>query len=461
MFTRETVRIALGLGLALSAEALGWTLREGHPLAIGLALGAVGLVGLPTLRKGVLSLLHGRLNIHLLMTVAVVSAMVLGHWGEAAVVISLYALAELLEDRALERSERTLQALLTLHTPTATMWMPSGEWQSVAVDTVRVGARLRVAPGERIPLDGTVVRGTSTVDQSPITGESVPIEKQEGDPVYAGSLNQYGALEITVTAEHGATKLDQIARTVQEAQAQKTRTERWIDRFAQWYTPVLFGLAVLVALLLPPIAQVPYSESIYRALVLLVLGCPCALVISVPVTILSALTASARMGVLVRGGRVIEQCAHIQRVLFDKTGTLTLGKPQLVRVVSLDGQPESVHHQVASSLAHHSEHPIAQALRADALPALPVDDFKALPGMGMVARLQGQQVWVGNHRLIEQVGRCSKALEEVLENLESQGYTVVVLFDSQPRAVFALQDLPRPSAKPAIAELHTMGIPTA
>jgi len=458
MFTRESVRIAFGLLLALTAEAIGWGLNEGHPITIGLALSAIGLVGVPTLRKGLWSLLNRRLNIHLLMTVAVLGAIVLGHWGEAAVVITLYALAELLEERAIERSERTLQALLNLHPPTATMLLPTGEWQSVSVEQVPLGARLRVAPGERIPLDGTVAEGTSTVDQSPITGESVPVEKQAGAPVYAGTLNQYGALEITVTAEAGNTKLDQIAHTVQEAHAQKTRAERWIDRFAQVYTPILFGLAILVALLLPPIAKVPYSEGVYRALVLLVLGCPCALVISVPVTILSALTASARRGILVRGGRVIEQCAQIKQVLFDKTGTLTLGKPQLVKVVSLDGQPEAAHHQIASSLAQHSEHPLAQALRANSLPVLAVSDFQALPGMGMTALVEGRQVWVGNHRLIEQQGRCSKVLEEVLESLEAQGYTVVVLFDSQPRAVFALQDLPRASARSAGERLRAIGV---
>ncbi len=452
-------RIAIALLLAISAEVIGWVFGEGHPLSILFALSAIGLVGGPTLRKGLTSLLRGRLNIHLLMTVAVVGAIVLGHWGEAGVVIALYALAEQLEDLAVERSERTLKALLNLQAPTATIQTPSGEWITVEVGAVPVGARIRVAPGERIPLDGTVIGGTSTVDQSPITGESVPVEKQVGDPVYAGTLNQYGALEITVTAEQGATKLAQIARAVEEAQARKTHAERWIDQFAQVYTPILFGLAVLVAVLLPPLAQVPFSEGVYRALVLLVLGCPCALVISVPVTILSALTGLAKMGVLVRGGLFIERMAGVRRLIFDKTGTLTYGKPQLVKVKRLDGGDEERYRQLASSLAHQSEHPIAQALRTAHSKPLPVSAFRALPGMGMVGVVEGRQVWVGNHRLIESERRCSKALEEVLEQLESQGYTVVVLFDTQPRAVFALQDLPHPTAKPAVSELHALGVP--
>lgn len=461
---RQNWQIGVGLAIALSAEAAEWL---GLPaiVPILLAMTAIALAGRAVLWQGLHALLRLRPNIYLLMTLAGAGAIALGKWGEAAVVLTLYALAELLEQRAAERSERSLRAALQLAPSEATVQTPDGAWQTVPIAQIRVGQRIRVKPGERIPLDGIVVAGISSVDQSPITGESVPAEKSPGDAVYAGSLNLHGSLEIEVAATADETLVAHIARTVAQAQARRAQVDRFMDRFARVYTPLMLALATGVAVLPPLLSGAPLTDWLYRGLVFLVLGCPCALVISTPVTLLSALSGLARRGVVVKGALVLEQAAGLRAFAFDKTGTLTHGKLQVELVRSLDRQPLERHLQTALSLAMHSEHPIAQAIRdycrqQGATPQ-PLESFVATPGLGMTGVLDGTPVRMGNHRFVEQHQACSKSLEAVLEPLEAQGLTTVVLFDQQPRAVFALRDRVRPDAAETIRQLHTLGLHTA
>ncbi|GIV11305.1 MAG: hypothetical protein KatS3mg020_0796 [Fimbriimonadales bacterium] len=449
--------------LALSAEVAEWLgLHETAPML--LAALAIALAGRDVVWQGLHTLIRLRSNIYLLMFLASVGAIALGKWSEAAVVLTLYALAELLEQRATERSERSLRAALQLAPQEATAQTPEGDWRVIPIAQVQVGQRIRVKPGERIPLDGAVKAGASAVDQSPITGESVPVEKSAGDAVYAGSLNLHGSLEIEVQATADETIVAHIARTVAQAQARRAQVDRFMDRFARIYTPLMLALAMGVAVLPPLVAGASWSDWLYRGLVFLVLGCPCALVIGTPVTLLSALTGLARRGVVVKGAVVLEQAARLRVFAFDKTGTLTYGKLRVKLARSLDRQPVQSHLEIALSLAIHSEHPVAQAIRDYCLQqgatARPVESFKAVPGLGMMGEINGKTFRMGNHRFVEQHNSCSKSLKAILEQLESQGLTPVVLFDYQPRAVFALNDTVRSDAKPTIKQLHALGLHT-
>lgn len=451
------------MALALSAEVAEWLgLHDAVPMA--LAALAIAIAGRSVLGQGLHALVRLRPNIYLLMFLAGAGAIALGKWSEAAVVLTLYALAELLEQRAAERSERSLRAALQLAPQEATAQTPNGDWRTVPIAQIQVGQRIRVKPGERIPLDGAVTAGASAVDQSPITGESAPVEKTAGDTVYAGSLNLHGSLEIEVQATADETVVAHIARTVAQAQARRAQVDRFMDRFARVYTPLMLALATGVAVLPPLFMGASWSDWLYRGLVFLVLGCPCALVISTPVTLLSALTGLARRGVVVKGAVVLEQASRLRAFAFDKTGTLTYGKQRVELARSLDRQPLQSHLELALSLAMHSEHPVAQAIRDYCLQqgatARSVESFEATPGLGMAGAIDGKTFRMGNHRFVEQHDACSKTLEAILEQLESQGLTPVVLFDYQPRAVFALRDTVRPDAKPALEQLHALGLHT-
>jgi Cd2+/Zn2+-exporting ATPase len=460
---RQYGAIGVGLALAFGAELAEWLGLEGV-LPIALASAAILLAGRDVLLQGIRALTRLRPNIYLLITLASAGALTLGKWGEAAVVLTLYALAELLEQRAAERSERSLRAALEIAPAEATVQTPDGEWRAIPVAQIQLGQRVRIKPGERVPIDGVVRAGASAVDQSPLTGESVPVEKSVGDTVYAGSLNLHGSLEVEASTTAEGTLVAHIARVVAQAQARRAQVDRVMDRFAQVYTPLMLALATGVALLPPLLLGAPLSEWLYRGLVFLVLGCPCALVISTPVTLLCALTALARQGVVVKGAAALEQTARLRAFAFDKTGTLTYGSQRIETAQSLDKQPLSEHLQVALSLASHSEHPIAHAIRAycqqQGVTAAPLESFEAAPGVGVTGVVAGKTYRMGNHRFVEQHHACSKSLETLLESLESQGLTPVVLFDHQPRAVFALQDTVRPDAADALAQLHTLGVHT-
>ena len=460
---RQYGAIGVGLALAFGAELAEWLGLEGV-LPIALASAAILLAGRDVLLQGIRALTRLRPNIYLLITLASAGALTLGKWGEAAVVLTLYALAELLEQRAAERSERSLRAALEIAPAEATVQTPDGEWRAIPVAQIQLGQRVRIKPGERVPIDGVVRAGASAVDQSPLTGESVPVEKSVGDTVYAGSLNLHGSLEVEASTTAEGTLVAHIARVVAQAQARRAQVDRVMDRFAQVYTPLMLALATGVALLPPLLLGAPLSEWLYRGLVFLVLGCPCALVISTPVTLLCALTALARQGVVVKGAAALEQTARLRAFAFDKTGTLTYGSQRIETAQSLDKQPLSEHLQVALSLASHSEHPIAHAIRAycqqQGVTAAPLESFEAAPGLGVTGVVAGKTYRMGNHRFVEQHHACSKSLETLLESLESQGLTPVVLFDHQPRAVFALQDTVRPDAADALAQLHTLGVHT-
>ena len=447
--------------LSESADWLGYTAW----LSAALALVAVALCGLGTYKKGWVSIKSGSLNINALMSIAVTGAIVIGHWSEAAMVMVLFTLAELIEARSLDRARNAIAGLMSLAPDTTTVQQADGSWQEIAAANVAVGSMVRVKPGERIGLDGEIVRGSSTVDQAPITGESLPVEKSRGDAVFAGTINQAGSLEYRVTAAASHSTLARIIHAVEAAQGVKAPTQRFVDRFAQIYTPAVLAIAALIAVVPPLLLGEAWGEWVYKALVLLVIACPCALVISTPVSIVSGLAAAARKGILVKGGVYLEQGRKLKWLALDKTGTLTHGKPVQTDFAVLGNRLPENGQVLASSLAAHSDHPVSQAIaRAAAeqgITTQTVHEFTALAGRGVQGEIDGVHYVLGNHRLIHERGLCSAELENRLEALEREGKTVVLLADEvQVLALFAVADTVKESSREAIAQLHQLGINT-
>lgn len=446
------------IGSEVAAYASG---TETSWVVAALALTAVALGGRETLRKGWIALRSFTLNIHLLMMVAVTGAVLIGEWPEAAVVIWLFGLAELIERASLDRARNAIRGLLDLAPEKATVREADGRWVEVGAETVLVGTVVRVRPSERIALDGLVAAGESTVNQAPITGESMPVNKSAGDPVFAGTINERGVLEIRVTAPKGESTLDRIARSVQDAQGQRAPTQRFVDQFARVYTPIVFAVALLMALVPPLAFGLPWLDWIYKALVLLVVACPCALVISTPVTVVSGLAAAARRGMVIKGGLYLEQGRQLAFLALDKTGTLTHGKPVLTDVVPVGELDKEDALRLAASLEALSEHPIAAAILTayGTRPHAEVRKFEALPGRGAKGEIDGTTYYLGNHRLAEELRVCSPELEAVLDRLETEAKTAVVLATaSQPLAVLAVTDEVRSSAREVIAELKALGV---
>ncbi len=431
------VAIAAELSHLLLPDTLAWRIA-----GMGLAAVAIGLAGLGIYQSGIRSLLRGKLGIDALMSVAVTGAFLIGQWPEAAMVMALYALAELIEHRAADRARNAIGGLMALAPDEAEMQTPQGDWQRVAAREVPVGAVVRVRPGDRVPLDGVVTAGASAIDQASVTGESIPVDKAVGDTVFAATVNQTGELQMRVTSEAGHTTLDRIIESVERAQASRAPTQRFIERFAAIYTPTVFVLALAVAVLPPLLFGWPWLEAIYKALVLLVIACPCALVISTPVTVVSGLTAAARRGILIKGGTHLESARKLRAVALDKTGTLTEGKPVLVDWQAWNGADDTATRAAAASLAQRSDHPVSKAIAAgiegnDA----PVDEFRALVGRGVEGRVAGRALVLGNHQLIEERGLCSPALEAALAAPERQGRTVTLLADEAAvLGLFAVAD---------------------
>ncbi|BCN38284.1 copper-translocating P-type ATPase [Alicycliphilus denitrificans] len=452
-------RIAAALALAAGAEGAHWLQQDMAGMV--LAVAAVALAGLGVYRSGLKDLARLRLGIHALMAVAVTGAFLIGQWPEAAMVMALYVAAERIEDGAMDRARHAIRGLLQLAPPTADVVQADGTTQRLPVAQVPLGATVRIAPGAHVPLDGTVTHGSSAVNQAPITGESQLADKAAGDPLYAGSVNQHGELLMRVTAEPAGTLLARIVRAVEQAQAGKAPIQRFVDRFAAVYTPIVFALAVLLALLAPPLMGWSWTQAVYQALALLVIACPCALVISTPVTVVSALTAAARRGILIKGGGVLESARGLRALALDKTGTLTTGSPTLVHWQALDGADAGAAASAAWQLASRSKHPVSRAIAAG-LPAAGangVQQLQALPGLGVQAEIGGWRWLLGNLRLMREQGLVDAALEDTLAQHERQGRSVTLLADGQGvRALFAVADPLRAQARQAMEQLRALGV---
>ncbi|MDP3825756.1 MAG: heavy metal translocating P-type ATPase, partial [Polaromonas sp.] len=373
-------RMVLALAFAIGAEILSYLAPDTMAWKIGgmaVAGVAIGLAGLETYKKGMAALLRGKLNINALMAVAVTGAFFIGQWPEAAMVMALYAIAELIEAKAVDRARNAIKGLLDMAPAQALMLTPDGSWVETPVASVALEATVRIKPGERIPLDGVVIKGSSAVNQAPITGESIPVDKSTGDQLFAGTINETGELDMRVTAGANDTTLARIIHAVEEAQGTRAPTQRFVDRFAAIYTPAVFAIAIAVAVLLPVLTSFTWMEALYKALVLLVIACPCALVISTPVTVVSGLSAGARRGILIKGGTYLEDARLLKAVALDKTGTITEGKPKLVASRAWGSADESSAMQLAAALAARSDHPVSKAIALGlGVPSAEVDGFK-------------------------------------------------------------------------------------
>ena len=457
--------LGISLVTASAAEAVYWLHNGNHWSVVVLALVAVFTGGLSTYKKGWIALKNRNLNMNALMSIAVTGAMLIGHWPEAAMVMVLFALAEVIEAKSLDRARNAIRGLLDLTPEQATVQQADGTWREVGAKQITIGARVRVKPGERIALDGEVLEGRSAVNQAPITGESLPVEKSPGDSVFAGTINESGSFEYRVTALANNSTLARIIHAVEAAQGSRAPTQRFVDQFARWYTPVVFGVAIAVALLPPLFMGAAWLDWIYRALVLLVVACPCALVISTPVSIVSGLAAAARHGILIKGGVYLEEGRKLRWLALDKTGTITHGKPAQTDFVTWGNALASDSRSIAASLAARSDHPVskavAQAAQTDGVALLDVAEFSALPGRGVQGQINGATYHLGNHRMLEELGQCTPELEQRIAALETAGKTVVMLVGAKAvHALFAVADTIKDSSRTAIAELHALGINT-
>ncbi|MBR6625060.1 MAG: heavy metal translocating P-type ATPase, partial [Mailhella sp.] len=409
------VKLAAGFFFAALSEILHFA-EEGGFLAeldyLGLipllfSLVAIGLSGVDTFKAGWRSVCRLDFNMAALMSAAVTGAVLIGEFPEAAMVMVLFNISEAIEELIKERARNSISSLLALSPERATMLQPDGSWQETDSRLVPLGALVRVRPGERIALDGVVRKGHSSVDQSPITGESLPVGKSEGDSVFAGTLNTYGSFDFEVTSPASETTLARIIRVVEQAQASRAPIQRFVDSFARWYTPCIFAASLLLGIVPPLLLGAEWISSIYTALVVLVIGCPCALVISTPVTIVSGVAAASRLGVLVKGGAFLEQGRLLRVLALDKTGTLTLGRPSLAEIVPLQGEASDVL-ALASGLAARSDHPVSRAIAEAATGDIPeVRDFEAIPGMGVQGVCAGRFLKLGSLRMLEEGGLLS------------------------------------------------------
>ncbi|GAP64047.1 Cd2+/Zn2+-exporting ATPase [Ardenticatena maritima] len=449
--------LLFGVGAFVGGLLLSW--RHTTPwesVAFALAMLAAGA---PIARRGVQAFRRSRrLTIDALMTIAAIGAALLGEWGEGAAVVVLFAIGEWLEHFAMERARHSVRSLMELVPDTAHRLLPDGTTETVPARALRVGDTILVRPGERIPADGVVVAGQSAVNQAPVTGESMPVFKTVGDPVFSGTVNGEGVIEVRITRPADQSTIARIVALVQDAQSRKAESERMVDRFAARYTPaVVVGAIVLAIVLL--LVGLPPREAMLRALVLLVISCPCALVISTPVSVLSAISGAARHGVLIKGGRALEALGRVRVVAIDKTGTLTRGEPRVTNIIPLEGDRETLL-RLAAAVEARSEHPLARAVVAAAeeegLAVPPAQAVRTLTGRGITGVVNGRTVRIGTRDLFEHIPDIAV---DHLHRLENEAKTtMLVAQDERILGIIAVADTIRAEAKEAVAALHRLGI---
>ncbi len=413
--------------------------------------------------KAFFALRSKRADMNLLMTVAVIGASVIGEWFEAAAVTFLFALSLVLESWSVGRARRAIGKLMNLAPETARYICPhDGDIMEKPVADVPVGVTVLVRPGEKVPLDGVISKGTTSINQAPITGESVPVEKKEGDEVFAGTINEESAFQFTVTKDASNSTLARIIRMVEDAQGRRARTEQWVEKFAYYYTPAMMIISVMVAVL-PPLFLGDWSRWFYEALVMLVIACPCALVISTPVTIVAGLASAARAGVLIKGGIFLEIPARLQAVALDKTGTLTCGMPEVQEIYPFNGHTKDDVLARAASIEHESGHPIARAIvRAAETRGLKLDiadNIVDIKGKGAEARIDNKKYWIGSHRFMHEKAAETTEIHDKAIEIEDAAHTLVALgSDSHVCGLLAVADSVRDTAFASVGKMKEVGI---
>ncbi|MBR0600062.1 heavy metal translocating P-type ATPase [Sinanaerobacter chloroacetimidivorans] len=423
---------------------------------------AVIIGGIFPAKKGLSSLKHGRLTINTLLVVGAIGAIYLGLWEEASLLVVIFSLGEVLESYAVDKARGSIQALISLAPQEATV-LRNGKELRVPIEQVNIDEIVLVKPGEKVSVDGVVVSGTSAIDQSSITGESIPIEKHAGDGVYASTLNGRGALEIKVTKLAEDSTLSKIVELVENAQMKKGAAQNFSERFGAIYTPFMFVLAIIMAIVPPVFFGQPFDAWLYRALVVLVVSCSCSLVLSVPIAIVAGVGNAAKNGVLVKGGIHMETAGKVQVVAFDKTGTLTTGKPTVTDLVALGSISDEKLLKIAGTLEVRSEHPLADAIlkliSEKGLELETIDEFMSITGRGAKGMIDGEQYYIGNPRLFKEIGVSVEGHIKQIESLQDEGKTVILVGNSkQILGMIAVSDQPKGNARKAISKLKELGI---
>lgn len=462
---KETKNVLLALSAVITVLTIiaEWT-HIGLPETWAKVLYGVAVIigGIFPAKKGLSSLKHGRLTINTLLVVGAIGAIYLGLWKEASLLVVIFSLGEVLESYAVDKARGSIQALISLAPQEATV-LRNGKELRVPIEQVNIDEIVLVKPGEKVSVDGIVVSGTSAIDQSSITGESIPIEKHAGDEVYASTLNGRGALEIKVTKLAEDSTLSKIVELVENAQMKKGNAQNFSERFGAIYTPFMFVLAILMAVVPPVFFWQPFDAWLYRALVVLVVSCSCSLVLSVPIAIVAGVGNAAKNGVLVKGGIHMETAGKVQVVAFDKTGTLTTGKPTVTDVVALGSISDKKLLKIAGTLEVRSEHPLADAIlkliSEKGLELETIDEFMSITGRGAKGMIDGEQYYIGNSRLFKEIGVSVKSHIEQIERMQDEGKTVILVGNSkQILGMIAVSDQPKENARKAISKLKELGI---
>ena len=459
---RKQVILSLLSGIALLT---GWTLDfSGAPqLSIIIAFStAIVIGGFGTARKAFFSLRKLNLDMNILMTAAVSGAALIGEWSEGAAVAFLYSISNTLEAYTMEKARQSIKELMDIAPKEALIRRYGGE-ALVAVDDIRIGDIMIVKPGEKIAMDGTLIKGFSNVNQAAITGESLPAQKGPGDEVFAGTLNQAGSIEVEVTKLVNDTTIAKIIHMVEEAQAQKAPSQRFVDRFAAVYTPIVITLAAGIVLIPPLLLGEQWNTWIYRGLAMMVVSCPCALVVSTPVALVSAISNAARNGVLIKGGMHLEQAGSLSVVAFDKTGTMTMGEPVVTDIVPQNGLAESEVLAIAAGIEQLSEHPLAKAIVNMAIKQhlqLPKPEhFTAITGKGAKAQISGKDYFIGSPALFAELGAWSDKIEDLITRLQKEGKTVMLLgTGKEVLGIVAVADDVRDTGRAAVELLKQAGV---
>ncbi|WP_407268510.1 heavy metal translocating P-type ATPase [Radiobacillus sp. PE A8.2] len=463
---KENIRVMISTVLIIVAWLLGKQFGEESTQSILLYGASMLLAGYTLFIKGLKNLFQFQFDMNVLMTVAVIGAAAIGEWGEGAVVVILFAVSEALESYSMDKARQSIRSLMDI-APKEALIRRGNEEMMVAVEDIQVDDIMIVKPGQKLAMDGVVVKGESTINQATITGESVPITKSIDDEVFAGTLNDEGLLEVKVTKRVEDTTIAKIIHLVEEAQAERAPSQAFVDKFAKIYTPAIILFALGLAVVPPLLLGADWSEWIYRGLAVLVVGCPCALVVSTPVSIVTAIGNAAKNGVLIKGGIHLEEAGALTAFAFDKTGTLTKGVPEVTDIVQVAQKDEKEMLGIAAALEKGSGHPLASAIMRKAdndkvdFDALTIENFSSITGKGVKASVNGTFYYIGSPRLFEEVldSGVSSELKNQIKDLQKQGKTVMVLgAENEILTLIAVADEVRETSKEAIQKLYNMGI---
>lgn len=459
---RENITTMISLILTAIGYVLYFIMGESHPATIGVFVGAILIGGYSLFKVGLKNLTKLQFDMKTLMTIAIIGAAIIGEWAEGAVVVFLFALSEALESYSMDKARKSIKSLMDIAPKKATIKRGSATME-IDVEDVQIDDILMIKPGQKIAMDGEVVKGQSSINQAAITGESIPVHKSAGDEVFAGTMNEEGSLEVRVTKRVEDTTIAKIIHLVEEAQAEKAPSQQFVDRFAKYYTPAIMIIALLVAVVPPLLFGGSWSEWVYSGLAVLVVGCPCALVVSTPVAIVTAIGNGARNGVLIKGGIHLEEAGRLNAIAFDKTGTLTKGKPEVTDIVLLTDKTEQEVLGIAQAIEQFSQHPLASAITRKSIrvhaDVYQADGFQSITGKGAKAMVQGEEYYIGSPALFEDKFSITSEVQDKISQLQADGKTVMLIgTETKVDALIAVADQIRKSSKTVIQKLHQLGI---